>query len=391
MENMNADKISESIRACRKRQGLSQDELANRLHVTRQAVSKWENGSALPSVDMLIALANVFQLSVDELLGVSPKQESEPTLRPETVGALLDEHTRRQDKRTAHMIWVLIVVAVLLAAGIGLIAWRSEQHSADLQQRMNDLEGNFSYMSASLTSEVQNAVQDALNEGTSILTDGGVRSLRYDYDANAFVMELYAYPREGAGASATFSADFNDGRHLTAEADYQTGAGYHATLTVPAFDAQHRPLLDAYFTLYITLHGNTGDQAQRIGTESLSLYMYVPQVFDSHTWSYSSLSGKATFTPAVQISEPEGMDITEIRAFLYDAKGKLLAQSELFAEPQGETYAVTWRGKSLELDGSLSESHRMRYRVTDGAGHVFFYEGDASDGSIQLMEDPPQE
>ena len=60
MENMNADKISQSIRACRKRQGLSQDELADRLHVTRQAVSKWENGSALPSVDMLIALANVF-------------------------------------------------------------------------------------------------------------------------------------------------------------------------------------------------------------------------------------------------------------------------------------------------------------------------------------------
>ena len=138
MENMNADKISESIRACRKRLGLSQDELANRLHVTRQAVSKWENGSALPSVDMLIALANVFELSVDELLGVSPKQESEPTLRPETVGALLDEHTRRQDKRTARMIWVLIAVAVLLAAGIGLIAWRSEQHSADLRQRMID-------------------------------------------------------------------------------------------------------------------------------------------------------------------------------------------------------------------------------------------------------------
>ena len=76
---------------------------------------------------------------------------------------------------------------------------------------------------------------------------------------------------------------------------------------------------------------------------------------------------------------------------LYNAKGKLLAQSELFAEPQGETYAVTWRGKSLELDGRLSENHRMRYRVTDGAGHVFFYEGDASDGSMQLMEDPPQE
>lgn len=78
MENMNADKISQSIRACRKRQGLSQDELANRLHVTRQAVSKWENGSALPSVDILIALANVFQLSVDELLGVSPSRRANP-------------------------------------------------------------------------------------------------------------------------------------------------------------------------------------------------------------------------------------------------------------------------------------------------------------------------
>ena len=67
MENMNADKISQSIRACRKRQGLSQDELANRLHVTRQAVSKWERDGGYPEVEKLLVLAAKLDISLDAL------------------------------------------------------------------------------------------------------------------------------------------------------------------------------------------------------------------------------------------------------------------------------------------------------------------------------------
>lgn len=57
----------------REKNGLSQQELADRLFVTRQAVSKWERGETLPSSDLLRQLSELFQVSINTLLG-SPRQ-----------------------------------------------------------------------------------------------------------------------------------------------------------------------------------------------------------------------------------------------------------------------------------------------------------------------------
>lgn len=63
--------LSENIRKLRTGKSLSQEELADRLHVVRQTVSKWEQGLSVPDADMLIRLADVFEVSVGELLGES--------------------------------------------------------------------------------------------------------------------------------------------------------------------------------------------------------------------------------------------------------------------------------------------------------------------------------
>ena len=57
----------------REKNGLSQQELADRMFVTRQAVSRWERGETLPSSDLLKKLSEVFQVSINTLLG-SPRQ-----------------------------------------------------------------------------------------------------------------------------------------------------------------------------------------------------------------------------------------------------------------------------------------------------------------------------
>lgn len=61
------------ITKLREKRGLSQQELADRLFVTRQAVSRWERGEALPSSDTLKQLSNLFDVSINTLLG-SPRQ-----------------------------------------------------------------------------------------------------------------------------------------------------------------------------------------------------------------------------------------------------------------------------------------------------------------------------
>ena len=60
--------ISEKIGALRHECGMSQDELAEKLDVSRQSVSKWESGKALPDSDKVLALAELFGVSTDFLL-----------------------------------------------------------------------------------------------------------------------------------------------------------------------------------------------------------------------------------------------------------------------------------------------------------------------------------
>ena len=77
-------KLNEKIFQCRKQSGLSQEELAERVGVSRQAVSKWELGTALPELDKLKLLAKTFGVSTDWLLDdeqdmpQEPRQETQP-------------------------------------------------------------------------------------------------------------------------------------------------------------------------------------------------------------------------------------------------------------------------------------------------------------------------
>lgn len=66
---MNTIKIQEQIAFLRKQKGLTQEELAQALGVTNQAVSKWESGQCCPDIQLLPNLAKLFEVTVDELLG----------------------------------------------------------------------------------------------------------------------------------------------------------------------------------------------------------------------------------------------------------------------------------------------------------------------------------
>ena len=61
--------LNENLKQLRKNKGLSQEELAIRLNVVRQTISKWEKGLSVPDADMLIKIADIFEVSIIELLG----------------------------------------------------------------------------------------------------------------------------------------------------------------------------------------------------------------------------------------------------------------------------------------------------------------------------------
>ena len=108
--------LGENIRALRKARGLSQQELAERLHVVRQTVSKWEQGLSVPDADMLVRLAECLEVSVEELLG-APKPESTAPLEPQAVladklSALTGQLAEQNHRRRRFWKWVAIAAGI---------------------------------------------------------------------------------------------------------------------------------------------------------------------------------------------------------------------------------------------------------------------------------------
>lgn len=81
-------KIGEKIKELRKSQDVTQEKLADYLNISYQAVSKWENGLALPDITLLPQLANFFGVTADELLGVTKPEQSEELIKYEKFVAI---------------------------------------------------------------------------------------------------------------------------------------------------------------------------------------------------------------------------------------------------------------------------------------------------------------
>lgn len=103
--------LGEHIYKLRRAQGMSQDDLAAALEVSRQSVSKWENNSAVPELDKLIRLAQLFGLSLDELVGNVPP---EPEVQPQPVINTQQQHATRL-ANVNILGWILIVGALAVS------------------------------------------------------------------------------------------------------------------------------------------------------------------------------------------------------------------------------------------------------------------------------------
>ena len=75
--------IGDRLRRLRKKTGISQEELAQQLHISRQSISKWENNISSPDVEMLIKLSAVFHISIDEMVANPLFRKKEKQIKKE--------------------------------------------------------------------------------------------------------------------------------------------------------------------------------------------------------------------------------------------------------------------------------------------------------------------
>lgn len=110
-------KVSEKIVALRKSKNLSQIQLAEKLGVSRQAISKWESGGTLPGIDSIIEISNFFNITIDSLL-----KENIEELHPiEELQPIMEE----EEKESIRTVQIKVVILLCIASffmGV-LITW----------------------------------------------------------------------------------------------------------------------------------------------------------------------------------------------------------------------------------------------------------------------------
>ena len=120
--------LNENIKRIRKSKGLSQEELAIKLNVVRQTVSKWENGLSVPDSSMLIILANELDTTVSELLGEPIAEPTTDDLKilSEKLEVINLQLTKRSITKVKTIRWILIsLCAVIVVIFIALASTNS--------------------------------------------------------------------------------------------------------------------------------------------------------------------------------------------------------------------------------------------------------------------------
>lgn len=108
--------LSENIKTIRKSKGLSQEELAVKLNVVRQTISKWEQGRSVPDSDLLISISEVLETPVSTLLGenIAESKPDELKVISEKLEVINLQLAQRRITRRKIVHWLLILLCAVI-------------------------------------------------------------------------------------------------------------------------------------------------------------------------------------------------------------------------------------------------------------------------------------
>lgn len=247
--------LYEKLYELRRASGMSQEELAEKLGVSRQAVSKWESGATQPELPKLIELSKIYQVSVDALLSLEhakEQQDSSPAA-PAAEGAAQDAAERspaaKPDFRTfcAQHKKIIGGAAVALAALIAVGAHNNNRINT-LSMQVNDLRSQLYSVQSNLSNQIDgisNNVSDILTRESSLISQYNYEITNVDLKKQECTIAFSLLPKtisEGTtviiGVTDHGNSSPLDSYRPGYSADLsQDGFGYlHGSVTVPLSD-----------------------------------------------------------------------------------------------------------------------------------------------------------
>lgn len=221
--------LGQNIQAARKAKGLSQETLAEKIGVSRQALGKWEKDTALPGLDNLQALAAELGTGVDALLGTEPSAPAAPAVTLDAMRDLLV--ARDAEERRRRRLWgcaggaAFVILAGLLAG----MALQYERQINALNQNYAAIQSSYAAQQADLSAQISE-LQDAVRMGETTVLDWRwlpADKLHRDAADSWMPVQVQVTPRTAAeGTSARLAVRCGDETRL-----YEMTAGADGSYT----------------------------------------------------------------------------------------------------------------------------------------------------------------
>lgn len=119
---MDQIKIGKFIAECRKKNNLTQIQLAEKLNITDRAISKWENGKSMPDSSIMLDLCNELKISVNELLNGEMIDMKEYDKKSEELLLELAKQDELKNKKLMASMWTILLTSTIFYIGIMLLA-----------------------------------------------------------------------------------------------------------------------------------------------------------------------------------------------------------------------------------------------------------------------------
>lgn len=209
--------LGQNIQAARKAKGLSQETLAEKIGVSRQALGKWEKDTALPGLDNLQALAAELGTGVDALLGTEPTDSAAPAVTLDAMRDLLSARDAEEKRR--RRLWgcaggaAFVILAGLLAG----MALQYERQINALNQNYAAIQSSYAAQQADLSAQISE-LQDAVRRGETTVLDWRwlpADKLHRDAAGSWMPVQVQVTPRTAAeGTSARLAVRCGDDTQL---------------------------------------------------------------------------------------------------------------------------------------------------------------------------------
>ena len=221
--------LGQNIQAARKAKGLSQETLAEKIGVSRQALGKWEKDTALPGLDNLQALAAELGTGVDALLGTEQSASAAPAVTLDAMRDLLSARDAEEKRR--RRLWgcaggaAFVILAGLLAG----TAYSYERQINALNQNYAAIQSSYAAQQADLSAQISE-LQDAVRMGETTVLDWRwlpADKLHRDAAGSWMPVQVQVTPRTAAeGTSARLAVRCGDDTQL-----YEMTAGADGSYT----------------------------------------------------------------------------------------------------------------------------------------------------------------